>query len=83
MGKASVRLEAEGAQARWAGQRDSPWKWLVKGLDEQTGHTVVKARHGDDQAKAHTSELKLGLQTGRQKPEDSEERGGEERGGQG
>lgn len=62
--------------------RETPWKWLVKGmeLDVQTGHTVAKAKYGDDQTKAHTSEGKLGLLRSRQKPEDSEETtvGGEE-----
>lgn len=55
--------------------REAFQELLVKGLglNEQTGHTVVKGRHGDDQTKAHTTEPKLGLQTGRQKPEDSEE----------
>lgn len=53
-GKTSVRLETEGAQARWAG-RETPQKLLVKDLemDEQTGHTLVRARHADDQEGRH------------------------------
>ena len=54
-------MEAEGAQARWAGQRDSP-EVAIKGLklDEQTGNTLVRARHGDGWKEGTYVETKAG-----------------------
>lgn len=80
-GKVRVRLEAEGAQARWVGI-ETPWSYLVKVLDEQTWHTLVRARHGDNQEGRHSHCIQSWAcrQAGR-KPADSQETtaGGERR----